>query len=523
LPAADELDLPELPLQAGDIMLTWPRYPKIYEINTWVWLTDLSGKSAGSINLGRVPSAEWDAIAKFGFDAVWLMGVWERSPAGIDIANHNANLLEDFRRALPDFQPKDNVGSPYCVRRYVVDRALGGPEGLAAARKELAQRGLRLILDFVPNHVAPDHPWVVDHPDYFIRGNADDLKNDPASFKQIQGTVFACGRDPYFPAWPDVLQLNAFHRGLRQAMVDTLSTVANQCDGLRCDMAMLFLNSIFARTWGARAGQPPATEYWVDVITAIKKAHPNFLFMAEAYWDLEWELQQKGFDFCYDKKLYDRLVHDTAESVRLHLCADPAYQEKLLRFIENHDEPRAATVFSPAKERVAALTMATVPGAKLFHEGQFEGRRVRIPVFLGRRPAEPVDTELLAFYQKLLMAMEDPAFRDGEWRLNNRSCWPDNPSFQNLVSWSWINGDDLFLIVVNLSDSSAQARVQILWPELRGNSWRLTDALSGATYDRDGDEMLTSGLFVALEPLNFNCFHCQRLEKAQPLARAAAS
>jgi hypothetical protein len=121
------------------------------------------------------------------------------------------------------------------------------------------------------------------------------------------------------------------------------------------------------------------------------------------------------------------------------------------------------------------------------------------------------------------MAIEDPAFRDGEWRLNNRSGWPDNPSFQNLVSWSWINGDDLFLIVVNLSDSSAQARVQILWPELRGKSWRLTDALSGATYDRDGDEMLTSGLFVALEPLNFNCFHCHRLEKAQPLARAAAS
>jgi len=257
-------------------MTIWAHYPKIYEINTWVWLSDLSDKSRGSINLDCVPSAEWDAIAKFGFDAVWLMGVWERSPAGIAIANHNGNLLDDFRRALPDFQPKDNVGSPYCVRRYVVDRALGGPEGLAIARKELARRGLRLILDFVPNHVAPDHPWVVDHPDYFIRGNADDLKNDPASYKQIQGTVFACGRDPYFPAWPDVLQLNAFHPGLRQAVVDTLSTVANQCDGLRCDMAMLFLNSIFARTWGARAGQPPATEYWVDVISAIKKAHPNF-------------------------------------------------------------------------------------------------------------------------------------------------------------------------------------------------------------------------------------------------------
>jgi len=504
-------------------MTIWPHYPKIYEINTWVWLSDLSEKSARPINLGCVPSAEWDAIAKFGFDAVWLMGVWERSPAGIAIANRNGNLLDDFHRALPDFEPKDNVGSPYCVRRYVVDPALGGPDGLAAARKELARRGLRLMLDFVPNHVAPDHPWAVEHPEYFIQGSADDIRSDPASYIEIEGRVFACGRDPYFPAWPDVLQLNPFQRGLRQAVIETLSTIANQCDGLRCDMAMLFLNSIFARTWGARVGQLPATEYWVDVITAIKKAHPNFLFMAEAYWELEWELQQKGFDFCYDKKLYDRLVHDTAESVRLHLCADLAYQAKLLRFIENHDEPRAASVFSPAKERAAALTMSTVPGAKLFHEGQFEGRRIRIPVFLGRRPAEPIDPELQAFYQKLLVAIEDPELLDGQWGLSNLSGWPDNPSFQNLVSWSWIKDDDLFLIVVNLSNSSAQARVQIPWPELRGKSWRLTDPLSGATFDRDGDEMQGSGLFVALESFNFHCFRCRRLEKAKPLAKAAAS
>jgi Alpha amylase, catalytic domain len=504
-------------------MTIWPHYPKVYEINTWVWLSDLSEKSARPINLGCVPSAEWDAIAKFGFDAVWLMGVWERSPAGIAIANRNGNLLDDFRRALPDFQPEDNVGSPYCIRRYVADRALGGPDGLAAAREELARRGLRLILDFVPNHVAPDHLWAVEHPEYFIQGSADEIRSAPASYIEIQGRVFACGRDPYFPAWPDVLQLNAFQPSLRRAVIETLSTIANQCDGIRCDMAMLFLNTVFARTWGTRAGQPPATEYWVDLITAIKKAHPSFVFIAEAYWELEWELQQKGFDFCYDKKLYDRLAHDTAESVRLHLCADLAYQAKLLRFIENHDEPRAASVFSPAKERAAALTMATVPGAKLFNEGQFEGRRIRLPVFLGRRPAEPIDTELQAFYQKLLVAIEDPALLDGQWRLSNLSGWPDNSSFQNLVSWSWIKDDDLFLIVVNLSTSSAQARVQVLWPGLRGKSWRLTDPLSGATYDRDGDEMQTSGIFVALESFNFHCFRCRRLEEAKPLARAATS
>ena len=150
--------------------------------------------------MGSVPSAEWDAIAKFGFDAVWLMGVWERSPAGIAIANQNKNLVEDFRRALPDFKPADNVGSPYCIRRYVVDKHLGGPAGLAIARRELAKRGLKLLLDFVPNHVAPDHPWVIEHPEYFIRGNAEDARNDPTSYIEVQRNVCACGRDPYFPA-----------------------------------------------------------------------------------------------------------------------------------------------------------------------------------------------------------------------------------------------------------------------------------------------------------------------------------
>jgi hypothetical protein len=496
-------------------MPKWPRYPTIYEVDTWVWLSDLTQKFGSSVDLSCVHSAELDAIANYGFDAVWLMGVWERSPAGIAIANRNENLLNDFRRALPDFQMQDNVGSPYCVRRYVVDEHLGGPAGLAVARKELAKRGMNLLLDFVPNHVAPDHPWVTEHPEYFVRGNIDDARNDPTSFIDIEGTTFACGRDPYFPAWPDVLQLNAFQPGLRQAVIETISSIANQCDGIRCDMAMLLLNLTFERTWGSRAGQRPATEYWMDVIPTIKKKHPDFLFIAEAYWDLEWELQQKGFDFCYDKKLYDRLEHSNAEDIRLHLCADLGYQQKLLRFIENHDEPRAAATFSSEKERVAAVTMATLPGARLFHEGQFEGRKVRPPVFLGRRPHEPSNQELQSFYANLLHAIDNPVFRDGQWTLCSRTGWPDNPSSQNLVVWAWAKNDDRYLVIVNLSGNNVQARVQIPWQDSAGESWCLIDALSGVTYDRDGKEMLSPGLYVELGPWNFNVFQCGRKSQSR--------
>jgi hypothetical protein len=486
----------------------WPAYPTVYEINTWVWLAELGAKTAKQVDLGSVSASEWDAIAALGFDAVWLMGVWERSPAGIAIANRNQNLLADFRRALPDFQPEDNVGSPYCIRRYVVDRHLGGPEGLARARKELARRGMRLLLDFVPNHVAPDHPWVGEHPEYFIQGSDEDLRSDPASFVKANRTVFACGKDPYFPAWPDVLQLNAFQSGLRRAVVDTLSDIASQCDGVRCDMAMLLLNSVFARTWAGRAGATPATEYWTDVIPAVKRAYPDFRFIAEAYWDMEWELQQKGFDFCYDKRLYDRLEHESAESVRLHLCADLDYQKKLLRFLENHDEPRAASAFSPSRGRAAALVTSTLPGARMFHEGQFEGRKIRLPVFLGRRPEESVDSELRDYYSRLLAAIDDPVFRSGEWELCERTGWPDNTSSQNIVAWCWNNHDTRFLIVVNLSDSQAQARIRAPRIDFSGRSWKLIDKLSGAIYERSGDELQVSGLYVDLRPWGGHFLRC---------------
>ena len=488
---------------------TWPSRPIIYEINTWVWLNELSRQNKRIITLGTVPTEQWDAIAALGVDAVWLMGVWERSPEGIRIANENAGLQADFRRALPDYTPTDNVGSGYCVHRYIVDERLGGSEGLTTARQMLAERDLRLVLDFVPNHVAPDHPWVFEHPEYLVQGTREDLAQAPREFFEAGGTVIANGRDPYFPPWPDVAQLNAFSPSLRQAVIETLNAVAEQCDGMRCDMAMLLINSIFERTWGGRVGKPPPEEYWREEFSAVRLQHPNVLFMAEAYWDLEWDLQQLGFGYCYDKRLYDRLEHESAESVLLHLSAGLDYQDKLVRFIENHDEPRAAATFSPEKERVAAVTMMTLPGAKLLYEGQLEGRKVRPPVFLARRPVEPVDSDLQAFYYQLLAAVKESGLREGKWQLCERTGWPDNSSYMNLVAWCWNQSESRYLVVVNLSEDQSQARIHLPWDDLAGRTWQLTDVLNGNAFQRDGDEMHLSGLYVDLPAWRFHFLQFQ--------------
>ena len=302
-----------------------------------------------------------------------------------------------------------------------------------------------------------------------------------------------------------------FNPGLRQAVIETVTEIAGQCDGIRCDMAMLMLNDIFERTWGARAGAKPADDYWATLIPAIKAQWPEFIFMAEAYWDLEWELQQQGFDFCYDKKLYDRMEHGAAENVRLHLCADLAYQEGMVRFIENHDEPRAAATFPDGKGRAAALAILTLPGARLLHEGQFEGRKVRLPVFLARRPAEPVDHDLAAFYGRLLKETDRDLFRNGAWRLCERSGWPDNQSCQNILTWCWVKDEERYLIVVNFSEVTSQALIRVPWDEVREKMWRLDDRLSGETFERNGNDMRDAGLYVELGPWHCHLFQVHPL------------
>jgi hypothetical protein len=220
--------------------------------------------------------------------------------------------------------------------------------------------------------------------------------------------------------------------------------------------------------------------------------------MAEVYWDLEWTLQQQGFDYAYDKRLYDRLEHGVARPVREHFFAGLDFQDRLARFLENHDEPRAAATFAPDIHRAAAVVTFFSPGLRFIHQGQREGKRIRIPVHLGRGPAETPDAGLAAFYEGLLECLKDPAFRDGQWQLLEcRPAWDENPTSDDFVAFSWTGpGDRRRLVVVNYSGHQSQCYLVMPWGDLAGRHWYLTDRLGTDAYDRIGDDLAGKGLYL---------------------------
>jgi hypothetical protein len=488
----------------------WPKYPAVYEINAWVWLRELSRAHGREVTFADVPQAELKRLAEYGFDAVWLMGVWERSPGARQISRTNPGLLEEYARTLPDCTEEDIVGSPYAIRRYRVDSRLGANEELAHLRARLRESGLLLVLDFVPNHMAIDHPWVTEAPERLVEGGAVAIAREPQNYFRAgadeSARVFAHGRDPYFDGWPDTVQLDYRLAATREAMTETLNSIASMCDGVRCDMAMLVTREIFLRTWGGEFDSSEA-EFWPEAIGRVKAAYPNFILMAEVYWDMEYALQQQGFDFAYDKRLYDRLLHEGAPSVRGHLNAELSYQSRLVRFIENHDEPRAFASFGPGRSPAAAALTLTLPGLRLLHEGQLEGRRVKLSVHLGRRPEETFDANIEEHYRRLLAALTNEVFHEGIWRqIEPREAWAGNPSHQNFVSSLWTLDDTIRLVTVNLSHGRAQCYLPLDLPALSGHDWTLLDTLGDARYVRPGDSLNAPGLYLDVPAYGYHLF-----------------
>jgi glycosidase len=490
--------------------------PLIYQINTRVVLQERGTALGRRATFDDLEDGLLDDIAVMGFRWVWFLGVWQTGPAGQAISRSNPKLIEECRRILPDLQEDDICGSPFAIVAYDVSRDFGGDGALARVRERLAQRGLKLLLDFVPNHTAPDHPWVTSHPEYYIHGSEEDLGRQPQNYARVnigsESTIIAYGRDPYFDGWPDTFQLNQRHAGLREACIAELSRIADRCDGVRCDMAMLLQPEIIGKTWGDRSrpadGSPPVDNaFWPEAIDSVRRRHPGFTFVAEVYWDMEWELQQAGFDYTYDKRLYDRLAAQVAMPVREHLTADTAFQNRSMRFLENHDEPRAAAAFPADVHKAAAVIALLARGLRFLYEGQIEGRKTHVSMHLGRRPIEPIDQDLRAFYWRLLECTKRPETLDGEWRLwNCRPAWQGNPTWTQFVAASWQSGERCTLTVVNYGPTQGQCYVTLGMIGLAGRTFTLVDLLSDVSYQREGDGLAGNGLYLDMPAWGHHVF-----------------
>jgi hypothetical protein len=484
-----------------------PRYPALYQINTRVWLTELSQALGRPATLDDIADAELARVAAMGFDWIWLLSVWKTGPTGQRVSRDNPAWRREFEETLPDLREEDIAGSGFAITGYTVHPGLGGDAALARLRERLRAHGLRLMLDFVPNHTALDHPWVEDHPEYYVGGTELDLAQAPQNYtwaKRKRGDLLlAHGRDPYFPGWPDTLQLDYGNPATQEAMIGELERIAGQCDGVRCDMAMLVLPDVFERTWGR-----PAPLFWPMATTRVREQAPGFRFMAEVYWDREWTMLQQGFDYAYDKRLYDRLREGHARPVREHFGAGLDYQEKLARFLENHDEPRAAAAFAPGMHEAAAVITFLSPGLRFFHQGQFEGRRKRISPHLVRAPLEPVDGALQSFYDRLLAVIRQPAVRDGEWRLLECvPAWDGNGTADCFIASAWQGEDGARrLIAVNYAANHSQCYVRLPFPDLSNQTVRLNDLMGPARYDRDGHDLASRGLYLDLPPWGYHVF-----------------
>jgi hypothetical protein len=252
--------------------------------------------------------------------------------------------------------------------------------------------------------------------------------------------------------------------------------------------------------------------FWPKATESVRRKHPNFHFMAEVYWDREWTMQQQGFDWAYDKRLYDRLREGHARPVREHFHAGLDYQNKLARFLENHDEARAATTFPAEMHQAAAVITFLSPGLRFFHQGQFQGRTKRISPHLCRGPAEPVNQQLEKFYERLRRVLRQPIVREGQWQLLECTpAWEGNWTSDCFLIFAWQGRDsERLLVAVNYAPNQSQCYVRLPFAGLSGGEWRLQDQLEDVGYNRDGSDLQSRGFYLDLPPWKASVFALTR-------------
>lgn len=483
------------------------RFPSLLQINTRFWLQKYSQILGRPATLDDIPDVELRSMADLGLNWIYLLGIWQTGQFEAEIARQQPFLQKIAQTLLDETDENALCSSFFAISGYQVNLNWGGEQALRRLRDRMKKHGLKLMLDFIPNHTGISHPWAFNHPEYYIQAASYELDRGQQAYKKVttkQGERFlAHGRDPFFPPWTDTFQLNYANAELQAAMISELLKVSRECDGVRCDMAMLILPDVFQQTWGIEI-EP----FWSKAIEQVKSSNPNFLFVAEVYWDRNRDLLEQGFDYTYDKNLLEALIKRDPHLIFHHLFSIRDIHERQVHFLENHDETRAAKLFPNDIHRLAAAAAYLLPGMRFFFDGQFLGHRVQAPIQLCRPPRQEPDAEVNQIYESLLATLKQFDYFPGSWELLAPiPAWETNNAWQNFLAFTWLDSNHTrWLWTANFSQQQSQCYLRFPLDGLREREFLLKDHFSVEVYLRHGNELFTSGLYLDLAAWEMNLF-----------------
>ena len=482
------------------LFVVFCNHPFLYEINTRPWLYELSKKYGKTITkLRDIPLEEFDYLKENGVDIVWMMGVWKLGNYGLEF-DKKAN----YSKYLPDWTTDDVIGSPYAVYEYTCNPELGNDEDLLWLRNQLNLKGLKLMLDFVPNHSAVDAPQATEHPEMYIRAPKEIIYENRYT---DTGLAYGANKDHF--TWMDVLQWNYWENETIEYMKNNIINMLEYADAIRCDVAYQELNDVFAITWPEELSyynySNPNFEFWSYAISEAKKINPNVIFLAEAYNDSYNEmLINLGFDYAYNRNILKKLMVSAQEFKDYIKDKTGSFWNDKANFVENHDELRVVYNMggNDKRAKAAGTIGATIGGMIFMNHGQWEGKQNMLDVHLRRGEYEPINEAMQNHYKKLNKIIRNNAFRSHNFYYIENMSGDKKDDF---IAYIREDEESHYLVVVNYSEKDGCSNIPIY--NIKGYRYSLLfDVLNDKEYINNVDIARNKGINVCLKAWESHIF-----------------
>ena len=478
-----------------------PRYEhtgeQLLEISIRPYLYALSNKYGRPIkSIREIPDIEFNDWQSMGFNWIWLYGVWEIGEYVRQYDLEDQILLNRYNENLPNWTREDVIGYPLCIYSYDINPEVGTLEDLIWFREQLKKRGMLLMLDYVPNHTAIDAPEMREHPEFYIRTTETNHEKYDLSRFMPNGIAYGAGK--FMPPMRFNAQLNLFRYDCRDHQINKLLQISELCDGVRVHLAQYQINSQFDLYWDKELGdcRAPPDEFWKVAIDRVRAKNPKFIMMGESYgYENQEKLLECGFNYIYEKELLDKLLYGDVHSFKSLIFQNHFITNRMVHFVENHDEPRILSRFHYDVKIACAASAAllTLPGIRLINFHQWLGYLPQIDVNLRRANDSHANKDIMLFYTRLFKVLDTDMIRYGQWE---PLVVHDSDS---VLAWKWVFGNQHLLVTINFKNDWSGGRVICEDAPIDMREIPVHELIYNTTYIRDPQEMRDTGLVLYLE------------------------